>query len=88
MSRSKLASNTTSKRRTWPNSSRGGNASDGMFSQLGEGSDDTKPFGLQVSVRGGGEEGAEAVDLPLRGIQVKTEVMISSTKLEYRDRLF
>ncbi|KAL8677575.1 MAG: hypothetical protein Q9186_006009 [Xanthomendoza sp. 1 TL-2023] len=87
MSRNKLSTN-NSKRRTWPNSSRGGNASDGMFSQLEEGSDDTKPLGHNISVRGGHEDGAEGMDIPLRGIQVKTEVVISTEKLEYLDRLF
>ncbi|KAL8813895.1 MAG: hypothetical protein Q9223_006844, partial [Gallowayella weberi] len=82
--RSKLSTN-TSKRRTWPNSSRG-NASDGIFSQLEEGSDDTKPLGHKISVRGGHDDGGEGMDIPLRGIQVKTEVVISTEKLEYMDR--
>ncbi|KAL8921475.1 MAG: hypothetical protein Q9172_003980 [Xanthocarpia lactea] len=74
-------------RRPWPGSSRG-KTSDGMFSQLEEGgSDDMKPLGHDVSVQGGGE-GEEGVELPQMGIQVKTEVRISTDKLEYRDRLF
>lgn len=51
------------------------------------GADDTKPLGHDVSVHGGGER-EEGVELPARGIQVKTEVRVSTDKLEYRDRLF
>lgn len=59
-----------------------------MFSQLEDGgADDTKPLGHDVSVHGGGEA-EEGVELPERGIQVKTEVEVSSEGLEYRDRLF
>ncbi|KAL8858723.1 MAG: hypothetical protein Q9178_004811 [Gyalolechia marmorata] len=81
------SSNSGTGRRPWPGSSRG-KTSDGMFSQLEEGgSDDMKPLGHDVSVQGGGE-GEEGVELPQMGIQVKTEVRISTDKLEYRDRLF
>lgn len=61
--------------------------SDGMFSQIEEqGDSDTKPFGHGVVIERGEDEGG--IELPLRGIQVKTEVLISTEKLEYNDRLF
>ncbi|KAL8994250.1 MAG: hypothetical protein Q9169_005719 [Polycauliona sp. 2 TL-2023] len=83
----KIITSTSSKRRTWPGASRG-KTSDGMFSQLSEGgAEDTKPLGHGVSVHGGGE-GEEGLELPARGIQVKTEVMVSTEGLEYKDRLF
>ncbi|KAL8977121.1 MAG: hypothetical protein Q9205_007013, partial [Flavoplaca limonia] len=69
----KFTGPSSSKQRTWPGSGRG-KISDGMFSQLDEGgADDTKPLGHDVSVHGGGEAD-EGVELPERGIQVKTEV--------------
>ena len=59
-----------------------------MFSVLEDGgTDDMKPLGHDVSVHGGGE-GEEGLELPPRGIQVKTEVKVSTDKLEYRDRLY
>ncbi|KAL8890628.1 MAG: hypothetical protein Q9192_005843 [Flavoplaca navasiana] len=83
----KFTGPSSSKQRTWPGSGRG-KMSDGMFSQLDEGgADDTKPLGHDVSVYGGGEA-EEGVELPERGIQVKTEVRVSSEGLEYRERLF
>ncbi|CAL8579308.1 hypothetical protein XPA_005058 [Xanthoria parietina] len=84
----KYGSSSSSKRRTWPGSSSRGKTSDGMFSVLEDGgTDDTKPLGHDVSVHGGGE-GEEGVELPPRGIQVKTEVEVTTDKLEYRDRLY
>ncbi|KAL8837151.1 MAG: hypothetical protein Q9176_005894 [Flavoplaca citrina] len=83
----KFTGPSSSKQRTWPRSGKG-KISDGMFSQLDEGgADDTKPLGHDVSVHGGGET-EEGIELPERGIQVKTEVRVSSEGLEYRDRLF
>ncbi|KAL8755696.1 MAG: hypothetical protein Q9184_004724 [Pyrenodesmia sp. 2 TL-2023] len=72
----------------WPNSH--SQPSEGMFSQLEEQGDDTKPLGHDVSIRGGrnGAHG-EAIELPpLSGIHVKSEVLISTEKLEYKDWLF
>ncbi|KAL9593971.1 MAG: hypothetical protein Q9179_005614 [Wetmoreana sp. 5 TL-2023] len=46
-------------------------------------------LGHNVSVQADAGEGKEGVDVPERGIQVKTEVVIVNTEsLEYRDRLF
>lgn len=88
-SRTKRSSaNGRSSRLPWPNSR--SQPSEGMFSQLEEQGDDTKPLGHGVSIRGGrnGEYG-EAMELPpLSGIHVKSEVLISTEKLEYKDRLF
>ncbi|KAL8851461.1 MAG: hypothetical protein Q9221_003640 [Calogaya cf. arnoldii] len=72
----------------WPNSR--SQHSEGMFSQLEEQGDDAKAFGHGISIRGGrdGEHG-EAMELPpMSGIHVKSEVLISTEKLEYKDRLF
>ncbi|KAL8645707.1 MAG: hypothetical protein Q9226_007179 [Calogaya cf. arnoldii] len=77
----KFTNSSNSKRRTWP----GSKTSDGMFSVLDE--SDTKPLGHDVSVHGGGD-GEEGVEMPERGIQVKTEVKVVTEGLEYRDRLF
>ncbi|KAL8847939.1 MAG: hypothetical protein Q9221_007004 [Calogaya cf. arnoldii] len=77
----KFTNSSNSKRRTWP----GSKTSDGMSSVLDE--SDTKPLGHDVSVHGGGE-GEEGVEMPERGIQVKTEVKVVTEGLEYRDRLF
>ncbi|KAL8670191.1 MAG: hypothetical protein Q9168_005256 [Polycauliona sp. 1 TL-2023] len=83
----KLTSSSNSNRRTWPGSSRG-KTSDGTFSQLSEGgTEDVKPLGHDVSVHGG-DEVEEELELPERGIQVKTEVRVSTEGLEYKDRLF
>ncbi|CAO1597549.1 hypothetical protein XANCAGTX0491_001356 [Xanthoria calcicola] len=84
----KYGSSSSSRRRTWPGSSSRGRTSDGMFSVLEDGgADDTKPLGHDVSVHGGGE-GEEGVELPPRGIQVKTEVEVTTDKVEYQDRLY
>ncbi|KAL9606495.1 MAG: hypothetical protein Q9179_000360 [Wetmoreana sp. 5 TL-2023] len=87
-SRSKLASTTGKK--TWPGSR--SRVSDGMFSQIDEQLDDTRPLGHGVSVRGGRvndvEADAEAMELPPHGIQVKTEVTVRTDRLEYQDHLF
>lgn len=83
LSVSKLTS--TTGKRTWPGSR--SKASDGMFSQLDEQSDDTRPLGHGVSVHGGRPNtDPEAIELPTHGIHVKTEVTID--RLEYKDRLF
>ena len=64
--------------------------SDGSFSRIDEGPDDR--LGHNCSVHGGktGEGGeVEELELPQRGIQVKTEVVLISTeRLDYKDRLF
>ncbi|KAL9015437.1 MAG: hypothetical protein Q9185_007166, partial [Variospora sp. 1 TL-2023] len=72
--------------------------SDGLFSPLQEelAADDAKPLGHGVSIRGGRRKGGgedagdeeEGMELPLSGIHVKSEVLISTEKLEYKDRLF
>ncbi|KAL8788963.1 MAG: hypothetical protein Q9213_001372 [Squamulea squamosa] len=74
-------------RRTWPGSGRG-KTSDGMFSEIEEGVvHGMNPLGHDVSVHGGRED-EEGTELPPRGIQVRTEVRISTDRLEYRDQLF
>lgn len=85
----------------WEKSTKSGNSSirpgGGAFSQLDEQSDDLRPLGHDVSVRGGrGEEqgvqeenDVEAIELPRQGISVRTEVILStSERLYYNDRLF
>lgn len=58
------------------------------FSQLDEWVNPNRPMGHDVSVHGGGG-GEEMRDLPQAGIQVKTEVvLVSSERLDYKDRLF
>ncbi|KAL8770832.1 MAG: hypothetical protein Q9209_003483, partial [Squamulea sp. 1 TL-2023] len=90
---SKKTSTTGGRRGPWPISR--SQLSDGMFSQLKDPGDDNKTFGHGVSIHGGrrgdgygGEDDGEVIELPMRGIQVKTEVSISTEKLEYKDRLF
>lgn len=66
--------------------------SDGNFSQLDE-ADDLRPFGHGVSVHGGrahaGQSEEEAIDLPQKGISVKTEItLVTTDRLDYNDRLF
>lgn len=66
--------------------------SDGAFSQLDE-PDDLRPLGHDVSVRGGtvdmSQPAVEAMELPQQGINVRTEVILStSDRLHYNDRLF
>lgn len=87
VTRSKLSTTSGRKRGSWrPGLSRS-QPSDGMFSQLEEQNDsDMKPFGHGVTIGRGEDEGG--MELPLRGIQVRTEVAIVSEKLEYKDRLF
>ncbi|KAL8766367.1 MAG: hypothetical protein Q9209_006837 [Squamulea sp. 1 TL-2023] len=81
------SSKTGTGRRMWPGSSRG-KTNHGMFSELEEGgANDMKPLGHDVSVHGGRED-EEGMELPSGGIQVKTEVKVSTDRLEYRDRLF
>ncbi|KAL8643576.1 MAG: hypothetical protein Q9226_008270 [Calogaya cf. arnoldii] len=82
------STNGRSSRLPWPNSR--SQHSEGMFRQLEEQGDDTKAFGHGISIRGGrdGEHG-EAMELPpMSGIHVKSGVLISTEKLEYKDRLF
>lgn len=88
--RSKLSSTVgSSSKRMWGSGVR---PSDGNFSQLDE-LDDMRPFGHDVSVRGGrmgasqGDE--EVVEMPQKGIAVKTEITLeTSNRLDYNDRLF
>lgn len=66
--------------------------SDGTFTELYE-SDDMRPLGHDVSVRGGRVNGdlpdVEATELAQTGINVRTEITMStSTRLHYNDRLF
>ncbi|KAI4098299.1 MAG: hypothetical protein L6R37_006559 [Teloschistes peruensis] len=76
-----------SKRRTWPGSIT--KVSDGKFSQISEQQEDTTPFGHGVVVHGGdAEAGREGIELPEHGINVKTEVTVTTVGLEYRDRLY
>ena len=69
-----------------------GKSSDGTFSHLDE-ADDMRPLGHGVSVHGGGLRGdqpdGENLELPSNGINVKTEVEVSTTdRLDYNDRLY
>ncbi|KAL8677063.1 MAG: hypothetical protein Q9224_007225, partial [Gallowayella concinna] len=73
--------------------SKGSNSS--SFSRMGEFSEELDmPLGHAVDVYGGrvegdGEQGTPSMELPERGIRVKTEVvLVSSERLDYRDRLF
>ncbi|KAF6223058.1 hypothetical protein HO133_001110 [Letharia lupina] len=80
----------TSSRRMWEGGK--GKSSDGTFSQLDE-PDDLRPLGHDVSVRGGRvndtQPDVEAMELPQTGINVRTEVILStSDRLHYNDRLF
>ena len=65
----------------------------GAFSQLDQ-PDDLKPLGHDVSVQGGGVSeslpgGEEGMEMPRQGINVRTEVILStSDRLYYNDRLF
>ena len=88
--RSLLSASGTSSRRLWESGK--GRPSDGTFSQLDE-PDDLRSLGHDVSVRAGGvDEGqppVEAIELPQTGINVRTEVILStSDRLHYDDRLF
>lgn len=79
-----------SSRRMWESGK--SRPSDGTFSQLDE-TDDLRPLGHDVSVRGGRVNGTEAdteaIELPQQGIEVRTEVILSSSdRLHYNDRLF
>lgn len=91
LARSALHSSSgASSRRFWE--SKKSRPSDSTFSQLDE-PDDLRPLGHDVSVRGGRVSGSqpdiEAIELPQQGINVKTEIILSSSeKLHYDDRLF
>ena len=66
--------------------------SDGTFDELYE-ADDMRPLGHDVSVRGGrvneDPPDAEATELAQTGINVRTEIILStSNRLHYDDRLF
>ena len=79
-----------SSRRMWSSSK--GKTSDGIFSQIDE-TDDLRPLGHDVAVRGGrvnqGQPDIEEVEIPQSGINVRTEVILStSDRLHYNDRLF
>lgn len=86
--RSTLASyNGTSSKRLWRSSKL--KSSDGAFSHLDE-VEDLRPLGHGISVRGGGlqQEGG-AVELPMHGIKVRTEITWeTSNRLDYNDRLY
>lgn len=80
----------SSSRRTWESAK--SRPSNGTFSQLDE-PDDLRPLGHDVSVRGGrvdeSQADVEAIELPQQGINVRTEVILStSDRLYYNDRLF
>lgn len=80
----------SSSRRTWASAK--SRPSNGTFSQLDE-PDDLRPLGHDVSVRGGRvdetQADVEAIELPQQGINVRTEVILStSDRLYYNDRLF
>ena len=74
-------------------------ASAGHFSQLEE-ADDLRPLGHDVSVSGGRVDevgfrseggGGDGMEMPLQGINVRTEVILSTSSSErvyYNDRLF
>jgi len=86
--RSTLAShNGASSKRLWRSSK--GKSSDGTFSHLDE-VEDLRPLGHGISVRGGqGRQEGEAVELPERGIKVRTEITWeTSDRLDYNDRLY
>ncbi|KAI4232913.1 MAG: hypothetical protein LQ352_008293 [Teloschistes flavicans] len=86
LSKDKLLPN-LKKRRTWPGSII--KVSDGKFSQISEQQEDTTPFGHGVEVHGGDvEAGREEIELPEHGINVKTEVTVTTFGLEYQDRLY
>ncbi len=66
--------------------------SDGTFSQLKE-PDDPRPLGHNTSIQGGRVSGVqdevEGLEMPGRGISVRTEVILTkSDGLFYNDRLF
>ena len=80
----------TSSRRRWESSKN--RPSDGNFSQLDE-TDDLRPLGHDVSVRGGrvneSQPEIQGIEMPQAGIKVRTEVTLStSDRLHYNDRLF
>lgn len=83
-SKSKLSSTTGN--RTWPGSRN--KTSSGIFSQLDEQPDDVKPLGHDVSVHGDVGADPESIELSPHGIHVKTEIKVSTNRLEYQDRLF
>ncbi|KAI4241099.1 MAG: hypothetical protein L6R40_004738 [Gallowayella cf. fulva] len=98
--RSKLYSNSSStnsqkssKWLMWGGSGLGSKGfSSSGFESMNEGEDEVNlPMGHNVDVYGGATTGdaAEGGELPERGIRVKTEVvLVSSARLDYRDRLF
>lgn len=77
----------TSSKRIWGGSR--SRLSDGTFSHLDE-ADDMRPFGHGVSVYGGNNQlDAENLELPQYGINIKTEIEVStSDRLDYNDRLY
>ena len=67
-------------------------SSNNDFSHLDE-SDDLRPLGHGIAIRGGKNDGSqgedEMMEMPEHGIAVKTEVILETTdRLEYNDRLF
>ena len=94
---SSAGSSTPSRRRMWESTTtttKSGSRPGGAFSQLDE-PDDLKPLGHDVSVQAGGvgegrsEGGEEGMEMQTQGINVRTEVILStSDRLYYNDRLF
>ena len=88
--RSAQSSGVASSRRIWEVGKSG--PSVGTFSQLDE-PDDLRPLGHDVSVRGGrpgeSQPDVDALEMSQTGINVRTEVILStSDRLHYNDRLF
>ena len=86
-------SSTPSRHRIWESATKSGSRPGGAFSQIDE-HDDLKPLGHDVSVQAGGvgeslPSGEEGMEMPTQGINVRTEVILStSDRLYYNDRLF
>ncbi|KAL8798381.1 MAG: hypothetical protein Q9182_006703 [Xanthomendoza sp. 2 TL-2023] len=99
--KSKLSSQSTQSQKSsrwlmWGGSGHSGSkeSNSSSFSRMGEFSEELDmPLGHAVDVYGGrGEanrDGTTSMEVPERGIRVKTEVvLVSSERLDYRDRLF
>ncbi|KAL8932027.1 MAG: hypothetical protein Q9211_006573 [Gyalolechia sp. 1 TL-2023] len=85
-SASKCKLPSTAGRVTWQSSRN--KISNGMFSQLNEQPDDVKPLGHDVYVHADVRADLESIELAPHGIYVKTEIKVSTDRLEYQDRLF
>ena len=84
------SASSTSSKRIWRSSKN--KTSDGTFSQL-EDREDLRPLGYDASVHGGrltsNQQAEEAIEIPSNGIQVQTEVTLTtSDRLYYNDRLY